>query len=75
MVLDHESEHESHWRASGSLDLAKLSGRDRRDLPLKPKIAQVFAQNFEIYGARKVWRQLGRAGIPVARCTMGEMGL
>jgi putative transposase len=61
------------------LDPAKLSARARRDLTLKPEIARVFAENFEVYGVRKVWRQLGREGMSVARCTverlMGEMGL
>ncbi len=61
------------------LDPAKLSARARRDLALKPEITRVFAENFAAYGARKVWRQLGREGISVARCTverlMGEMGL
>jgi putative transposase len=66
-------------RVAQRLDPAKLSDRARRDLALKPEIARVFAENFEVYGARKVWRQLGREGISVARCTverlMGEMGL
>jgi transposase InsO family protein len=39
----------------------------------------VFAENFEVYGARKVWRQLQREGCEVARCTverlMRAMGL
>jgi putative transposase len=39
----------------------------------------VFAENFEVYGARKVWRQLRREGLEVARCTverlMQTMGL
>jgi len=39
----------------------------------------VWKANFEVYGARKVWRQLRREGIMVARCTverlMGELGL
>lgn len=42
-------------------------------------IRQVHAANFGVYGARKVWRQLGREGIAVARCTverlMRAMGL
>jgi transposase InsO family protein len=68
-----------HARVAQRLDPAKLSARARRDLALKPEIARVFAENFEVYGARKVWRQLGREGMTVARCTverlMGEMGL
>jgi putative transposase len=68
-----------HARAARRRDPAKLSERARRDLALKPEIARVFAENLEVYGARKVWRQLGREGISVARCTverlMREIGL
>ena len=60
-------------------DPAKLSARAQRDLKLKPEIARVFAENFAVYGVRKVWRQLRREGFAVARCTverlMHEMGL
>ena len=48
-------------------------------MALKPEIARVFTENFEVYGARKVWRQLNREGVAVARCTverlMQDMGL
>ena len=57
----------------------RLSARAKRDLMLKPEIERVFTENFEVYGARKVWRQLNRESIPVARCTverlMSELGL
>jgi putative transposase len=57
----------------------KLSARAKRDLMLKPEIERVFTGNFEVYGARKVWRQLNRESIPVARCTverlMSDLGL
>jgi transposase InsO family protein len=50
-----------------------------RDEALKPDIQQVWDENFKVYGARKVWRQLNREQIPVARCTverlMGVLGL
>ena len=46
---------------------------------LKPEIERVFKANFEVYGVRKVWRQLQREGFDVARCTiarlMRDMGL
>ena len=46
---------------------------------LKGHIARVFDENYGVYGARKVWRQLNREGIAVARCTverlMTQMGL
>jgi len=39
----------------------------------------VFAENFAVYGVRKIWRQMMREGFPIARCTvarlMREMGL
>ncbi|HEY4728023.1 MAG TPA: IS3 family transposase [Actinomycetes bacterium] len=55
------------------------SARAVRDAKLKGEIARVHAEHFGVYGARKVWRQLHREGITVARCTverlMGELGL
>jgi putative transposase len=55
------------------------SARRRRDQELQAEIARVHAEHFGVYGARKVWRQLHREGIAVARCTverlMGELGL
>ena len=55
------------------------SARALRDQELKVEIARVHAEHFGVYGARKIWRQLHREGIAVARCTverlMGELGL
>jgi putative transposase len=55
------------------------SARAVRDTKLKGEIARVHAEQFGVYGARKVWRQLHREGISVARCTverlMGELHL
>ena len=68
-----------HAHAARRADPAKAPARARRDQTLKAEIARVFAENFAVYGARKVWRQLGREGIEVARCTverlMREIGL
>ena len=68
-----------HDRAAKRADPEKLSARVKRDQALRPEIARVFAENFEVYGARKVWRQLNRENIPVARCTverlMADLGL
>ncbi|GHH04982.1 transposase [Pseudodonghicola xiamenensis] len=65
--------------AAGRADPAKLSDRARRDAELRPEIRRVWDENFQVYGARKVWRQLNREGIAVARCTvsrlMNDMGL
>jgi putative transposase len=55
------------------------SARALRDEQLMAEIARVHGGNFGVYGARKVWRQLRREGIGVARCTverlMRELGL
>jgi putative transposase len=55
------------------------SARAVRDAQLKVEIRRVHAEHFGVYGARKVWRQLHREGIAVARCTverlMGELHL
>ncbi len=68
-----------HERQAQRRDPARLSARARRDLDLKPQIARVFAENFAVYGVRKVWRQMRREEISLARCTverlMRQMGL
>jgi len=55
------------------------SPRALRDEDLSAEIRRVFDANRKVYGVRKVWRQLGREGFHVARCTvarlMGVMGL
>jgi putative transposase len=68
-----------HDHVAKRADPAKLSARAKRDIALKPEIERVFAENFEVYGARKVWRQMLREGFAVARCTverlMADLGL
>ena len=58
---------------------AKLSARVRRDAALRPTISRVFERNHKIYGARKVWLQMKREGVSIARYTverlMRSMGL
>jgi putative transposase len=55
------------------------SRRQVRDETLKAQIARIHAENYGVYGARKVWIALNREGIAVARCTverlMAELGL
>ncbi len=46
------------------------SARALRDEHLRTKIARVHMENYGVYGVRKVWRQLNRKGIRVARCTV-----
>jgi transposase InsO family protein len=68
-----------HAHVAGRADPAKASPRARQDQVLRVQIQRVHAANFGVYGARKVWRQLGREGVVVARCTverlMRQMGL
>jgi transposase InsO family protein len=68
-----------HDHVAKRLDPSKLSARAKQDSTLKPEIERVFAENFEVYGARKVWRQLNRENSQVARCTverlMSDLGL
>jgi putative transposase len=62
-----------HDHVAKRADPEKLSARAKRDEILKPEIARVFAENFEVYGARKVWRQLKRESRDVARCTVERL--
>ncbi len=60
-------------------DPSRLPARAKRDVQLRGEIRRVRQENFDVYGVRKVWRQLRREGRDVARCTvarlMREMGL
>ena len=60
-------------------DPSKASARAQRDVILRQQVRRVFDENFAVYGVRKVWRQLVREGVAVARCTvtrlMNQMGL
>jgi transposase InsO family protein len=60
-------------------DPSKRPKRAIRDEGLREEIERVWKEHFGVYGARKVWRQLHREEIPVARCTverlMRQMGL
>jgi putative transposase len=59
--------------AARRADPAKLSARAKQDVSLKMEIRRVFAENFEVYGVRKVWRQLRREGFDIARCTVERL--
>ena len=60
-------------------DPSKRPARAKRDDRLREHIQRVWEENFKLYGARKVWRQLKREKTKVARCTverlMRAMGL
>ena len=68
-----------HEHVAQRRDPSRLSARAQRDEALKPEVIRVFAENFSVYGVRKVWRQMQREGFDVARCTvqrlMRELGL
>jgi transposase InsO family protein len=61
-------EHKSRQR-----DPSRLPARVQRDAQLCTSIHRVWEENFQAYGARKVWRQLNREHIPVARCTVERL--
>jgi transposase InsO family protein len=62
-----------------AVDPRRRSARAQRDATLRPEIQRVWQQQRRCYGVRKVWKQLHREAIPVARCTvarlMGQLGL
>ena len=47
--------------------------RVQRDVELMQEIRRVFDENFQVYGVRKVWRQLRREGFDVARCAVARL--
>lgn len=60
-------------------DPDRRSARARRDDELRAIIRRIWTEHFQVYGPRKVWKQMGREGLRVARCRvrrlMREMGL
>ena len=68
-----------HAHVARRADPSRVSARGVRDATIRAAIRRVHKANFGVYGARKVWRQLGREGVTVARCTverlMRAMGL
>ena len=62
-----------HAHAARRADPGKLPARAQRDITLRTEIRRVYEENFRVYGVRKVWRQLLREGIAVARCTVARL--
>ena len=54
-------------------DPTRLPPRLQHDRGLVPEIRRIHEENLGVYGARKVWRQLGRQRFPVARCTVERL--
>src|SRR6266850_702734 len=62
-----------HERVRKRREPQRRSAREQRDDVLKPEILRVFNENFEVYGVRKIWRQMRREGFSVARCTIERL--
>ena len=62
-----------HAHAARRADPGKLPARARIDVALMAEIRRVPAANFRVYGVRNIWRQLGREGLVVARCTVARL--
>ena len=58
---------------SRRLDPAKRPARAKRDAELVPAIQRVYDENLEVYGAEKIWRQLKREKVEVARCAVERL--
>lgn len=59
--------------AARSRNPALHSERAQRDAELMPTIEQVWNDNQQVYGADKVWKQMNREGVAVARCTVERL--
>ena len=64
------STYHAHARCRAQPETAPA--RIRRDAELMEEIRRVWTENFQVYGVRKVWRQLPRAGFEVVRCTVAR---
>ena len=68
-----------HRQRALQADPTRRSARAQRDDELRPMIQRVYDTNLQVYGPRKVWKQMTREGVRVARCTvrrlMRAMGL
>jgi putative transposase len=62
-----------HTHAAGCTDPGKLSARAQRDAALQADIKRVWQTNFQVYGVRKVWRQLRREAIAAPRCQVARL--
>ena len=51
----------------------RRSTRAQRDAQLRVEIQRVYDEHHQVYGPRKVWKQLRREGVRVARCTVGRL--
>ncbi len=64
----------TYWlHAARKADPAKAPARAKRDAMLEPQIERVWNENRQVYGAQKVWKQLRRERMGVARCTVERL--
>lgn len=64
----------TYWlHAARRADPAKRSARTVRDAMLRPEVERAWAENHQVYGAKKVWKQLRREQWAVARCTVARL--
>jgi transposase InsO family protein len=54
-------------------DPSPRCGRAKRDEFLRPQIKRLWQDNMRVYGADKVWKQMKREGVAVARCTVERL--
>ena len=59
-------------RTARARDPHRRPVREQRDAMLTEHVGRVWRENREVYGVRKVWKQLTREGYPVARCTVAR---
>ncbi len=63
-----------YWRhAARQRDPTLWSARAQRDARLESEVQRVWQTHRQVYGADKVWHQLNREGIKVARCTVERL--
>jgi putative transposase len=63
-----------YWRhAARQRDPQLRCGRAQRDDTLVPHIERVWQANMRVYGADKVWKQMNREGVVIARCTVERL--
>lgn len=62
-----------HEHVARRANPSRAPARERRDAELCREIRRVFAENFGVYGVRKVWRQMKREGFDIARCTVSRL--
>lgn len=62
-----------YWHQQRRGHPEKCSQREKRDAQISREIKRIYEENYSVYGARKVWRQLLREGFSIARCTVERL--